>query len=120
LRKYLFLIVQALIMLALTALTAICPYFLYGMADAKMVVAAANILQWTLVPLCGAATAYWLTRKGINQYLTWILPPVCYSALPWLVIGYPPKAGVMLLCVFVSVVGAAAGEVKNRMYKENK
>lgn len=107
-------------MCAVTALVSICPYFLYGAMAADTLMTVSDILSWMLIPLSGAGTAYWLTRKGINRYLAWILPPVCYSALPWLVIGYPAKAGVMLLTAFVSIVGAAAGEVRNQMENEKK
>lgn len=69
---------------------------------------------WAVVPLAGFLSALKVTRAGISCYLAWILPPVCMSAAPWLLIGYPPPAGAMLLCAFLSIVGAATGDVLNR------
>lgn len=69
---------------------------------------------WVLLPLAGLFSSLRVTRCGISCYLAWILPPICMSAAPWLLIGYPPDAGAMLLCVLLSIVGAAAGDVLNK------
>ena len=106
-------------MCAATAVSCVAPVFLYGQLDSGSIARLSGALQWTLIPACGLLTAYYVTRRGINRYLSWLLPPACYSLLPFLILGYSPNAGVMLLCAFVSVVGAAAGEVKNRMEAQN-
>ena len=113
-RKYLLLPAQAAVMAAATFVSAILPYMLYGQVDSGVIVKSAQWLQWTLVPLSAGVTAYFLTRRGINRYLCWLLPPAVYTALPWAVRGYAPLAGVMLVTCLTGVVGAAAGEVKNQ------
>ena len=69
---------------------------------------------WLLTPLFGAYTALRAGRRGLLNYAAWIAPPVCQCAAHVLSWGYVPPAGAMLLCAFVSLVGAAAGEVLNQ------
>lgn len=69
------------------------------------------LLQWILLPLCGAFSAGVFAYSGVSQYAAWLMPPVIVSALPWLLIGYPVAPGVMLLCCLLSMFGAATGEV---------
>lgn len=73
---------------------------------------------WGVLPLAGFASSLWVARAGISCYLAWILPPVCMSAVPWLIVGYPPYAGSMFLCLFLSMVGAATGEVLRKRREE--
>ena len=40
--------------------------------------------------------------------------------VPWLLVGYSPYAGSMLLCVLTSIVGAATGDVINRRKEEEQ
>lgn len=70
--------------------------------------------QWGIVPLGGAVAAYVAVRKGLNNYLAWLAPPLMEVLGNWLVWGYPPAVGPVFLCGFISLVGAAAGEVRNR------
>ena len=119
-RRYWLLLAQAAVMAAVTAVSAVGPYLLYGAMDSGDIAALSGWLQWILVPLCAAGTAYFLVRRRLNRYLGWIVPPVVYAGLPWLVTGYPPRAGVMLACCLTGVVGAAAGEVKNQMDTEKR
>ena len=72
---------------------------------------------WLLMPLLGAYTALRAVRRGLLNYAAWIAPPVCECAAHVLIWGYLPPAGAMLLCAFVSLIGAAAGEVLNRQNK---
>ena len=72
---------------------------------------------WLLMPLLGACTALRAVRRGLLNYAAWIAPPVCECAAHVLIWGYLPPAGAMLLCAFVSLIGAAAGEVLNRQKK---
>ena len=71
-------------------------------------------LTWVLMPLAGAVTAYRAVRRGLLNYAAWIAPPACLYLANRLVWGYAPSAGAALLCAFVSLVGAAAGEVAKR------
>lgn len=75
---------------------------------------------WALLPLAGLLTAMRTTCRGINCYLAWIAPPICMCVVPWLLVGYSPYAGSMLLCVFTSIVGAATGDVINRRKEEEQ
>ena len=69
--------------------------------------------QISIIPR-GMAAGYIAVRRGLNNYLGWLAPPlmeVLGNALVW---GYPPSAGPVFVCAFVSLVGAATGEVRNR------
>ena len=72
------------------------------------------ILQWIALPLAGALTSCLLARSGVSLYLSWLMPPVIVSALPWLIVGYPLDPGVMLLCCLLSMIGASTGDVMRR------
>lgn len=72
------------------------------------------VVQWAVLPLLGAVSAYRTTRRGLNNYLAWLAPPICTAVGHWLLWRYLPQPGPVLTCAFVSLVGAAAGEVMNR------
>ena len=76
--------------------------------------AVSGVAMWVVMPLAGAISAYRATRGGLLNYAAWIAPPVCMTASHWMIWDYLPHAGSMMLCAFVSLVGAAAGEVMNR------
>lgn len=98
-------LVQILEMLAagfLAALTDILGGWVFGVAS------------WVVLPLLGMLTAYRATRRGLNNYAAWIAPPVCMWASYFLLWRYSPPAGPAVLCAFISLVGAAAGEVRNQ------
>lgn len=78
---------------------------------------AAAVGMWAVVPILGCISAYFITVKGVSNYLAWILPPISMMAGHYLAFFYLPKEpGPVLLCVFLAVVGAATGDVvkKNR------
>ena len=77
-----------------------------------------GILSWAGMSLIGLISACRTTRRGLNNYLAWIAPPVCMALTHYLIWTYPPHPGPILLCAFVSLVGAAAGEVLNQ--RENQ
>ena len=68
------------------------------------------VLQWIMLPACGAVSACVFAHSGVSQYAAWLMPPVIVSGLPWLVVGYPLAPGIMLLCCLLSMIGAATGE----------
>ncbi len=72
------------------------------------------IFLWVMPSVFGAWSAYQAVCRGLISYAAWLLPPVIHSIVPWIVIGYPPAPLSMLLCAFISLIGAAAGDV---MYK---
>lgn len=73
-----------------------------------------GILLWAVVPLAGLFTACRTVRRGLNNYLAWIAPPVCLFAAHYALWRFSPPAGAALLTAFTSLVGAAAGEELNR------
>ena len=73
-----------------------------------------GVISWGALPLAGAVSAYRTTRRGLNNYLSWLAPPLCAIAAHSLIWIYPPSPGPVLLCALISLIGAAAGEVLNR------
>ena len=69
------------------------------------------IMLWGAVPLAGLVTACQAVRGGLNNYLAWIAPVPCLYGINLLVWGYAPPPGPALLTAFLSLVGAAAGQV---------
>ena len=69
------------------------------------------LMLWVLVPLAGMLTACQAVRGGLNNYLAWIAPVPCLYGVNLLVWGYAPPPGPALLTAFLSLVGAAAGQV---------
>ena len=69
---------------------------------------------WALMPLGGMAAGCLATLRGLNNYLAWLAPPLMEIAGSLLIWGYSPSAGPVFLCGFLSLVGAAAGEVCKR------
>ena len=94
-------------------IVALCATYLPLLFPAVSVLLRAVFL-WILPCTLGPVTACAATRRGLISYAAWILPPLVHSAVPWLCIGFPPSPGSMLLCAFVSLVGAAAGDVLQR------
>jgi len=68
-------------------------------------------LLWGAAPLAGLLTACRAVGRGLNNYLAWLAPAACLLAAYRLVWGFSPPAGPALLTAFLSLVGAAAGEV---------
>ncbi len=78
-------------------------------------------LLWGLVPLAGLFTSCQAVRRGLLNYAAWLAPAVCLYGINMLVWGFAPPAGAALLTAFLSLVGAAAGEVLvQREASENK
>ena len=98
-------LIQAAAVLALGALAALST-LLGGLIHGAFL--------WALMPLGGAAAACMATMRGLNNYLAWLAPPLMEIAANLLIWGYSPKTGPVFLCGFVSLVGAAAGEVCKR------
>lgn len=71
-----------------------------------------NVMLWAIMPLAGAFAAYRAVLRGLLNYAAWIAPPVCMFVAHTLIWGYVPPAGAMLLCAFIGLIGAAAGEVR--------
>ena len=69
------------------------------------------LMLWVAAPLAGLFTACQAVRRGLNNYLAWIPPAPCLYGANLLVWGYAPPPGPALLTAFVSLVGAAAGQV---------
>ena len=68
-------------------------------------------LMWVGVPLAGLFSACQATRRGLNNYLAWLIPAPCLFAAHYALWAFAPPAGAGLLTAFLSLVGAAAGHV---------
>lgn len=73
-----------------------------------------GLCLWVLLPLAGFAAAYLATVKGLLNYAAWLAPAIVLVAVHALLYGYAPRLGQIFLLSFVSLVGAAAGEVVGR------
>lgn len=74
-----------------------------------------DVVAWIVPGALGLLTAYRATRRGLNNYLAWIAPPVLMAAAHLLLWTYLPSPGPVMAAALLSIIGAAAGEVKNRM-----
>jgi len=74
--------------------------------------------RYVILPLFGAWTAYRTVRRGVNPYLAFPVPAICWALSAWAVWGMLPDPGSAVLTFFVSLVGSAAGDVKNREKKK--
>ena len=77
-----------------------------------------GIALWALMPCAGAVTAFCAMRRGLNNYLAWLAPPVGLYIAHFALWGYAPPAGPALLCALIALVGAAAGEVYRQTHKK--
>lgn len=76
-----------------------------------------GIFQWGIMPVAGFVSACLATRKGLLNYAAWIAPMVMMPIGNILVWGYASGMGPAFLCGFISLVGAATGEVLNQQQK---
>lgn len=75
-----------------------------------------GLCLWLFTPLAGFTSACIATRRGLLNYLTWLIPPIAQVAVNLLMWGYPPSVGPVFLCAFISLVGSATGEVLKRAH----
>ena len=73
-----------------------------------------GVCRWAVMPVGGFLSAYMATRKGLLNYAAWIVPPAAQVFANLLLWGYSPSVGPVFLCAFISLVGAAGGEVCKR------
>lgn len=79
-----------------------------------------DILLWVGMPLAGMYSAYRAVLGGLLNYAAWVAPPICLLTAHLLVWGYSPSAAPALLCAFISLIGAAAGEVMVQRKQKTK
>ena len=72
------------------------------------------VLLWAGAPLAGLFTSCRAVRRGLNNYLAFLAPAPCLYLAHALLWGFIPQAGPGLVTAFLSLIGAAAGEVLNR------
>ena len=94
-------LIQTAEMLAVCLVQALC----FGIAPLD------DILLWGAVPLAALFTAFQAVRRGLNNYVAWLAPPVCLFAAHYFIWRYSPSAGAAMLAAFTAIVGAAAGDV---------
>ena len=98
-------LIQFAAMLALSlpaALSIIAGKFVHGLC------------LWLLLPAAGGVSACVATRKGLLNYAAWIAPPAMEFLANCILWGYAPEVGPVFFCAFISLVGAATGEVLKR------
>lgn len=69
------------------------------------------VCMWAVYPILGAVSAYCATIKGLLNYVAWIAPAVTLALVHLALWSNLPDTGPVLVCAFISLVGAAAGEV---------
>ena len=79
-----------------------------------------GVCVWLLLPAIALASAFLLVKKGLNPYISWIMPPLAMAALPLAVLGYLTDGGALMLTVFVGILGAAAGDTHNRFTQKGR
>lgn len=77
-----------------------------------------GLCLWLLTPIAGFLSACISTRLGFLNYLAWLVPPISQVAANLLLWGYSPNVGPVFLCGFVSLVGAATGEVLKNSHEK--
>jgi len=75
---------------------------------------------WVLMPLTGFAGACIATRLGLLNYAAWLVPPVMEVFANLILWGYSPALAPVFLCGFISLVGAATGEVLKQQNKHQR
>ena len=98
--------IQALEMLAAGLVASLSLAFVHPALYAALI--------WAGVPLAGLFTACRAVRRGLNNYIAWLAPAPCLYAAHAALWGFAPAAGAGLLTAFLSLVGAAAGQVLNQ------
>lgn len=74
-----------------------------------------HLVNWVLLPVLGAVSAYRTTRGGVYYLGAWIAPPVLMLTIYWGMTGLPPQHAMMvILCALLSIIGAAAGHEMNK------
>lgn len=79
-----------------------------------------EIFMWGVLPIAGCASACLSTGKGLLNYAAMLAPPVMQVLGHLLLWGYGPDVPPVCLCGFLSLVGAATGEVIKRQGKQTK
>lgn len=77
-----------------------------------------GVFQWGIMPAAGFVSACLATRKGLLNYAAWIAPMAMMPIGNLMVWGYASGVGPAFLCGFVSLVGAATGEVMNQQKRK--
>jgi len=75
-----------------------------------------GLVLWGITPIAGFISACIATRAGLLNYAAWPVPPLAQLAAELILWGYPSRVGPVFLCAFVSLVGAATGEVLKRQH----
>lgn len=79
------------------------------------------ILIYAFVPLFSSYLSLRLVLKGINPYLSWLLPPIAETLAGFTVtFGIGPDPLPVFITAFVSLIGSAAGDVLNKTSKKGK
>ena len=77
-----------------------------------------SVCTWVVYPVAGLFSACLATRKGLLNYAAWLVPPAMQFLGYYICWPYSIKPGPVFLCAFISLIGAAAGEVLKRRDKK--
>ena len=79
-----------------------------------------GVLSWAGLPLLGAASPIARRAAGLLNYAAWIAPPVCAGRVALAAVrAIRPRRRRCCCARWVSLVGAAAGEVQNQRSPRN-
>lgn len=80
-----------------------------------------NILMFIILPIASAYTSFELVKRMINPYLAWILPAIAETLAGFLSsLGIGPNPLPIMITAFVSLIGAATGDVAVKFQKKDK
>ena len=77
-----------------------------------------SVCAWAVYPIAALFSACMATRKGLLSYAAWFVPPAMQFLGYYISWPYFIKPGPVFLCGFISLIGAAAGEVLKK--RDNK
>ena len=78
------------------------------------------VLIYPVYSILSAYSACKMVRGGVNPYLAWMPAPIMLTAAGFLTaMGFSPDILPILISAFVSLVGAATGDVINREKKKH-
>lgn len=73
-----------------------------------------QICTWLIFPAAALLSACLATRRGLLNYVAWLIPPAMQFLGYFICWPYSIRPGPVFLCAFLSLIGAAAGEVLKR------
>lgn len=74
-----------------------------------------DVSMWGLIPLAAGLSSYLAVRLGLHYFLAWIAPPILQIGIHAVLTAIlPASPGMPMVTLLICVLGAAAGEERNR------